>query len=240
VTSRHPRIACFIFARGGSKGLPGKNLLPLGGRPLIAHSIEVARKVPRVEAIIVSTDSEDIAEVARRHGAETPFRRPAELATDTAPEWQAWRHAIEWFQRERGGLDVFLSLPATSPFRSPEDVEACIDLLLEDAGTDAVVTVREADRSPFFNMVMLDGAGIASLVNRPNLVVGRRQDAPAVFDLTTVAYAVRPAFVMSRGGLFEGRLRTVLVPRERALDIDTPYDYEIATALTRWRETRMA
>lgn len=222
---------CFIFARGGSKGLPGKNIKPLAGKPLIAHSIAIARACPRIETVIVSTDDAAIADTARQWGAEVPFMRPAELATDIAPEWLAWRHAIEWFERERGAFDVFLSLPPTSPFRAVADVDACIDALAADTRADAVITVREAERSPYFNMVSLDPQGYAGLVMPPACGIARRQDAPRVYDITTVAYAVRPAYVRRADRLFAGAVRSVEVPAERALDIDTPYDFELAQAI---------
>lgn len=225
------RTVCFVFARGGSKGLPGKNVKLLAGKPLIAHSIEVARACPSIETVIVSTDDPQIADEARKWGAEVPFLRPAGLATDTAPEWLAWRHAIEWFERERGPFDVFLSLPPTSPFRSRADVEACIDALAGDPHADAVITVREAERSPYFNMVTLDAQGYAGLVIPPQGGISRRQDAPQVYDITTVAYAARPGYVQRADRLFAGAVRSVLVPAERALDIDTPYDFELAQAI---------
>ena len=225
------KAVCFIFARGGSKGLPGKNIRMLGGKPLVAHSIDIARANPRLSAVIVSTDDPAIAEAARAHGAEVPFMRPSELATDTAPEWLAWQHAVEWYRRERGEFDIFLSLPATSPFRFQEDVDACLDLLAGDPAADGVITVRDAERSPYFNMVTLDASYYAGLVIRPAGNVVRRQDAPEVFDVTTVAYAVRPTYILAGESLFDGRLRVVRVPAERALDIDTPYDFMLAEAI---------
>lgn len=233
-----PRSIGFIFARGGSKGVPGKNIKPLAGKPLIAYSIETARACSGLEAIIVSTDDPEIAATARAYGAEVPFMRPPELATDTASEWLAWRHAIEWVQAQRGAFDVFVSLPATSPFRDVADVEACIDTLRDDPATDIVITVREADRSPYFNMVRLDDAGYARVVLEPPTSVVRRQDVPSVYDVTTVAYATRPAYVLGASRLFEGKVRTVLVPAERALDIDTPHDFMIAECIARARAGR--
>jgi CMP-N-acetylneuraminic acid synthetase len=232
------RTVCFVFARGGSKGLPGKNIKPLAGKPLIGHAIGVARACARIETVIVSTDDPAIADVARSEGAEVPFMRPAVLATDTAPEWLAWRHAIDWFERERGPFDVFVSLPPTSPFRSLQDVESCIDALVSDPGADAAITVREAERSPYFNMVSLDPQGYAGLVIPPVGGIVRRQDAPRVYDITTVAYAVRPAYIHSADRLFAGAVRSVEVPAERALDIDTPYDFQLAQAIAMIRAGR--
>jgi len=229
------RAIGFIFARGGSKGLPGKNIKLLAGKPLIAYAIETARACLLLETVIVSTDDSEIAATARNFGAEVPFIRPADLATDASPEWLSWQHAIRWTQAHRGEFDAFVSLPATSPFRSTEDVVACIETLRADSGADVVITVREAERSPYFNMVRLDNAGYAHVVIESGAAVARRQDVPVVFDVTTVAYAARPAFVLNSSQLFGGKVRAVIVPAERALDIDTPYDFMIAECIARHR-----
>lgn len=225
------KARAFIFARGGSKGVPRKNIRPLGGKPLIAHTIEVALACPSLGGVLVSTEDAEIAEIARAHGAQVPFSRPPELAGDTASEWLAWRHAIDWVAENEGPFDLFVSLPATSPFRSVEDVEACIRILRDEPETDIVATVKAADRSPYFNMVEIAEDGGARLVIQPKGDVVRRQDAPPVFDMTTVCYVARPDFVRSRTGLFQGRLRVHEVPAERALDIDTPFDFAIAEYL---------
>lgn len=225
------KAQAFIFARGGSKGVPRKNVRPLAGMPLIGHSIQVALACPSLGSVIVSTDDDEIAQLAFELGAEVPFRRPADLATDTASEWLAWRHAVEWVQKNRGAFDAFVSLPTTSPFRAVEDVEACLDLLCADTKADVVATVKKADRSPYFNMVRIERDGAAQLVIQSQHGVTRRQDAPAVYDMTTVAYVARPDFIMRQSGLFEGRMRVVEVPPERALDIDTPLDFAIAEHL---------
>ena len=223
----------FIFARGGSKGVPRKNIRPLGGVPLIGWSIRVGRACASLETVIVSTDDAEIAEIAASLGAEVPFLRPAVLASDVASEWLAWQHAITWYRANRGGFDAFVSLPATSPFRAVGDVEACLAILREDPTADVVATVKKADRSPYFNMVELNPDGTARLVIPPAESVTRRQDAPPVFDMTTVAYVARPDFVLERATLFDGRLRVVEVPAERALDIDTPFDFAIADYIAR-------
>ncbi|MDB5790416.1 MAG: acylneuraminate cytidylyltransferase [Massilia sp.] len=225
-------IRAFIFARGGSKGIPRKNVQPVGGKPLIAHAIHTALQCPRLGRVTVSTDDPEIAEVAREYGAEVPFVRPAALAGDTSSEWLAWRHAIEWVEQNEAPFDVFVSLPATSPFRTVGDIQACIDLLASSPAIDIVVTVRKAERSPFFNMVKLDAQGCATLVmTGTDGAVTRRQDAPAVFDMTTIAYVARTGFIKTRNGIFEGRVGVVEIPAERALDIDTPYDLKLARLL---------
>ena len=227
------RVIGFIFARGGSKGVPGKNIKLLAGKPLIAYAIETAQACSLIETVIVSTDDLEIAAVAREYGAEVPFLRPVELAADNSPEWLSWQHAIRWTQTQRGVFDTFISLPTTSPFRAANDVTACIEELHSDPETDAVITVRESERSPYFNMVHLDDAGYARLIIEPAQTVARRQDVPSVFDITTVAYAARPTFVLNASRLFEGKVKTVRIPAERALDIDTPYDFMLAECIAR-------
>jgi len=225
------RTIAFIFARCGSKGVPRKNVRLVDGLPLIAYSIKTARQSPLVQRVIVSTDDEEIARVAREHGAEVPFMRPAELATDDSPEWLSWQHAVRAVGAS--SFDVFLSVPVTSPLRAVEDLERTIGAL--DGSTDVVLTVSEARRNPYFNMVQLDAAGYARIVIESAGGPTRRQAAPKVFDITTVAYVLRPDFILAHSSLFAGRVKTVTIPEERALDIDTPLDIEIAELLLRRR-----
>lgn len=221
----------FIFARGGSKGLPGKNIRLLAGKPLIAWSIEHAHSVKRIERVIVSTDSEEIAAVARDFGAEVPFMRPAELAKDDSPEWLAWRHALAFIKESEGDMpEVMLSVPATAPLRLPIDLENCLDAYAK-GDADVVIAVSEAYRSPYFNMVRENADGSVGLVIPPTSVIARRQDVPVVYDMSTVAYVVRSEFVLSSDSFFKGRVRAVQVPKERAIDIDTLFDFQIAEHL---------
>ena len=230
------KAVAIIFARGGSKGLPGKNIRPFGGKPLIAWSIEHALAVKRIEQVIVSTDSEEIADVARAYGADVPFIRPAELAGDKSPEWLAWRHALNFLLKTNGFLpEAMVSVPTTAPLRLPIDIENCLNLY-EKGDADVVITVTEAQRSPYFNMVTNNTDGTFGLVIPPLSTIERRQDAPAVFDITTVAYVARPDFVMSHNAMFEGRVRSVIVPTERAIDIDTLLDFQIAQCLLNIRK----
>lgn len=225
------KTIAFIFARGGSKGVPRKNVRVVDGKPLIVYSIETARQSTLVDRVVVSTDDEEIAAVAREAGAEVPFLRPAHLASDESPEWLSWQHAIQTVGPS--AFDIFLSVPVTSPLRAVEDLDAAVRAL--DEATDVVITVSAAHRSPYFNMVRLDGNGYARTVIEPTSGTFRRQDCPEVFDITTVAYAARPGFILNHNSLFAGRTKTVQVPVERALDIDTPLDLEIAEFLLRRR-----
>lgn len=221
----------FIFARGGSKGLPGKNVRLFCGKPLIAWSIEQALSVKRIKQVIVSTDSEEIAEISKSYGAKVPFLRPAELARDDSPEWLAWQHALSYLANGEGYIpEVMLSIPPTAPLRLIQDIEICLDEY-EKGGADIVITVAEAHRSPYFNMVKLKMDGTVGLVHPLKSAITRRQDVPVVYDMTTVCYVANANFVMKHGGLFEGRVRVAQVPIERAIDIDTLLDFQIAEYL---------
>ncbi|NUF53734.1 acylneuraminate cytidylyltransferase family protein [Acinetobacter seifertii] len=223
------RNFAFIFARGGSKGLPGKNIKPLAGKPLLRYSIDTALASDLIEQVFVSTDDQTIAEVAIEGGAIL-IERPNELASDQSPEWLSWRHAVEWATEHYGSFDGFVSLPATSPLRSQDDVEAAI-LKRQAETADICIAVTPASRSPYFNMVKYNKAGFVELVNQPEGEVSRRQDAPQVFDITTVVYATTPEFVLNNYGLFSGKVVSIEVPKARAVDIDDIYDFRLAEAI---------
>jgi N,N'-diacetyl-8-epilegionaminate cytidylyltransferase len=181
-----------------------------------------------VGAVIVSTDDEEIAATALADGAHVPMLRPAELATDTAPEWLAWRHAVaELAPLVPGcvGFKTFVAVPATAPLREPADIDRSCEALWS-SGADIVISVTPAKSSPYFNMVELVG-GRAKLAGG-TAGVTRRQDAPELFDITPVAYATTPAHIGRAEGIFDGEVAAVVVPEERALDIDTPWDLHLA------------
>ncbi|MCP1338550.1 acylneuraminate cytidylyltransferase family protein [Idiomarina sp. M1R2S28] len=219
----------FIFARGGSKGLPGKNIKPLAGKPLLQYSIDTAFASPSIDQVFVSTDDIEIAAVARAGGAIV-IDRPAKLASDISPEWLSWRHGVEWAQTHYGEFDGFVSLPATSPLRSIDDVERAI-ARRKSVGADICISITPASRSPYFNMVKQIGEGLVELVNKPRGEIVRRQDAPTIFDITTVVYVTTPNFLLSHYGIFSGKVTSVEVPKERAIDIDDIYDFKLAETI---------
>ena len=227
-----PQVVAVTFARGGSKGVPRKNIRPLGGKPLIAWSIETAKSCDLIDRVVVCTDDEEIADVARAYGAEVPFLRPAELAQDGSPEWLAWQHAIQELSRpdDAPPIGALVSVPATSPLRAVEDLNACIDLFFE-GNCDEVITVTEGARNPYYNMVTLDADQSAELVIKPDKPIYARQEAPQVYDMTTVAYVTRPEYVMNNCSHFDGRVKAAVIPAERALDIDTILDFQFAEFL---------
>ena len=220
-------IVAFIFARGGSKGLPGKNILSLDGKPLLAYSIDQAKSIKRINRIIVSTDSEEIAKVALKFGAEI-LMRPPNICEDDSPEFLSWKHAVNYLNKESLVTnDAIISIPTTSPLRSPLDLENCLDEF-EKYKPDAVVTVTDAHRNPYFNMVEKKHNGEVNLVLDNRGEISRRQDAPIMFDMTTVAYVLDAKFIINHNHLFEGRVRSVHIPIERSIDIDIDLDFKIA------------
>jgi N-acylneuraminate cytidylyltransferase len=224
-------VIAFIFARSGSKGLANKNIRNFAGKPLIAWSIEHAKSVSRIRRIIVSTDSEEIASIAKEYGAEVPFLRPKELATDESPEWLSWQHALNFVLSEEKKLpEVMVSLPVTAPLRYTLDVDNCLDSFYLNKA-DVVVTVTDSHRSPYFNMIKLNKNGSVELVINNNNNINRRQDAPVVFDMTTIAYVANPKFVIDNNSIFSGAVYSVNIPVERSIDIDTLLDFEIAEYL---------
>lgn len=229
------KAVAFIFARGGSKGLPGKNIRVFAGKPLIAWSIEHALAVKQIERVIVSTDSQEIAAIALEYGAEVPFMRPVELACDDSPEWLAWRHSLNYLLESTGKLpEAMVSVPPTAPLRIPLDIENCIEEY-EKGKVDVVIAVTDAHRSPYFNMVKFNADETVRLVNPVELSITHRQNVPVVYDMTTVCYVINPMFVMTHNAIFEGQVRAILVPPERAIDIDTLLDFQIAESIIKSR-----
>jgi CMP-N-acetylneuraminic acid synthetase len=222
----------FIFARGGSKGVPGKNIRNLCGKPLLAYSIMAAQNIDEISRVFVSTDDGNIADIGIKYGAEI-ISRPPELAQDNSPEWLAWLHAIEQLESQGESFDQFISLPTTSPLRSKNDIIKCMNLL--DEQTDIVVTMTETSRSPYFNMVREKNNYVKLLIEGEE-IYSRRQDVPTAYDMTTVAYVTRPEFVKNNNKIFDGRVKSVLVPRDRAIDIDDEVDFRVAEMLMREKQ----
>jgi len=226
----------FIFCRGGSKGVPRKNLRSVAGKPLLGHAVEVALDSKSLQRVIVSTDDHEIAEAAISYGAEVPFLRPVELAQDHSPELDAWQHALKFLENEHHNpqIDVFVSVPTTSPLRLSIDIDRCVDTLIQSQA-DIVLTIKKTTRNPYFNMIERNSQGKWELCKRTSGEVNQRQSAPEVFEITTVAYAARPAYIMSTDSLLDGKIEGCIIPEERTLDIDSEYDLLIAELLMQKR-----
>jgi N-acylneuraminate cytidylyltransferase len=203
----------------------------LNGKPLIGWAIELGLRCPSLDRMIVSTEDEEIAEVARRFGAETPFLRPKELAQDDSAELLSWQHCIRTLTESEGRApEVLATIPATAPLRAVADVEACIQKR-HDCSADLCLTVKVADRNPYFTMLTLEDSWVRMLIQPPQPIV-RRQDAPEVFDIVPVCYASRPEYILSTPRLLAGKICATVVPPERSIDIDTEMDFALAEFLS--------
>ena len=225
-----PRVLAVVPARGGSKGLPGKNLRPLAGLPLIEHSLRFAAMCPQIERTIVSTDSEEIAEVARTLGAEV-LARPGELAQDETPTWPVLRHALDTVDPDGERYDLLLLLDPTAPARLARDLEAALSALAREPAADGVVSVAEPDFNPIWQCVVERDGRLEHLVPEGARYL-RRQDAPRVLFIAGVLYLWRTAFVRREPkSWFRGRLLPLEIERVRAVSIDRSEDLEALAAL---------
>lgn len=221
------QVLALVTARGGSKGLPRKNVLPLAGRPLIAWSIQAAQQAACRPRVVVSTDDEEIAQAARDWGAEVPFLRPAELARDDSPHIDVILHAVGWLEREQGYRPQWvLLLQPTSPLRQARDIDQAL-ALARARGAESVVSVQEAP-APAHLLRTLDPAGRP----RPLLPSGpgyqRRQDQPALYALNGAIYLVSRRMLLSRAALMDQDTLALVMPPERSLDVDTAWDLHLA------------
>lgn len=222
-------ILCLINARGGSKGVPGKNIKPLNGKPLIGWSVDVARQSRLIKKVVVSTDSEEIARVATKHGASVPFIRPSELATDTAKQIDVVNHALKFLESMGERYDYVCILQPTCPLRSVEDVDGTLDLLIS-SGADSAITVTEVGgRHPRTLYKMHEGDQKVTPYVEKNTSGVMRQNFEALYWRTGAVYALRTS-VVKAGSLYGNDARGYKVPEERAFNIDTPFDFELTEA----------
>lgn len=226
-----PKFICTICARGGSKGVPGKNIRLLMDKPLIAHSIGQAKATGLFAAIAVSSDSDRILDAAREYGADLLIKRPAELASDTAGKLPAILHALTESEIRLGiTADYLIDLDATSPLRLPGDIQACADLLI-DTGASNVITGAPAHRSPYFNLVERAPDGTVQLSKQLPSPVLRRQDSPDCFDMNASIYGWRREVLRDDPKLFYPDTQIYVMPRNRSIDIDEELDFAIVTMI---------
>lgn len=219
-----------IPARGGSKRLPGKNVRDLGGKPLIGWSIACAARARRIDAWIVSTDSPAIARLARRCGGEVPFLRPKALSTDRASSYDVLRHAVRWWEEQRGPVAVAILLQPTSPLRASADVDAAL-ALFSRTRADAVVSVTPANPPPWWMVTLSKSGTPRPVVRRPRQFVTPGQLLPPAYVLNGAIYALRRDFLFRGTPVLEGKTRCYVMPRERSVDIDTEEDFLLADVL---------
>lgn len=228
---------CTICARGGSQGVKNKNILPLRGKPLIAHSILQAKRSGLFDLVAVSSDSEEIRKTALKWGADEVINRPMELATSTAAKLPAIQHAVLEIEKIKNiNFDVIVDLDATSPLRSVDDLIDSFKLFIKDDNASNLITGCSARRSPYFNLVEKNNHNdYVTLSKKSNTPIVRRQDTPLCYDLNASIY------IWWRRSLFENQSvildRTLFyeMPEERSIDIDTTLDLKIVRFLAKQR-----
>ena len=223
---RGDNVLVLIPARAGSKGLPRKNVLTVGGLPLIAWSILAAKESRYVDRVVVSTDGAEIANIARDYGADVPFLRPVHLATDTAPTEDVALHCLDQLEKEGSTYDLLALLQPTSPLRTGEDVDAALELL-GDRDAEAVVSVCKAEHGALLvNTLPADGDMSGFL--RPEAMRTPRQALGRYYRINGAIYAARCARLRSGGWFFGPGSYAYVMPRERSVDVDEEYDLRVA------------
>ena len=233
---------CVIAARGGSQGVPGKNIRSLLGKPVIARAIATALQAPEIERVVVSTDSIAIADVAKAAGAEVPFLRPAELARSDTGKFQVWQHALKTCEEMTGEhYDLYVDIDCTNPLIEPVDISGAISLYRSrrtaGVAVDAVFTIARARRNPYFNLVEPDATGALRMSKSMGATVLSRQRAPAVFEHVAGVYVLDPEYLRRASHLLDGHAEGYEVPEDKAMDIDSELDFLLIEFLLGRRTT---
>jgi len=228
------KIIATICARGGSKGILGKNIKLLAGKPLLQYSIESARACRLIDRLVVSTDDLKIKQVAKKCGVEIPFMRPKSLATDKASRPAAVLHAVKTAEKYwQESYDIVIDLGNVSPLRTGEDISKAIKQLVTTPKTNLVLSACEPDRNPYFNMVELNKNNYAKIVKQQKGKFTTRQSSPLVYAMNDAIFAMwKKSLFKSQSFLMPNR-RVYLMPKERSIDIDTQLDFEIAEFLVK-------
>lgn len=214
-----------VPARGGSKGIPGKNIRQLAGQPVIAWTIKTALACPVLNRVIVSTDDEEIAEISRQYGAEVPFRRRAELAQDDTPDLPVYQDALSWLaENEDYYPDIVVWLRPTAPLRTVSDIEAAVNMLAE-TGADYVRSVCPAEHHPYWMKKLENDRLIPFLKDSNESIYYQRQLLPPVYRLNGAVDAIWRRTVMERGLPYDGDIRGYVMPLERSIDLDGELDF---------------
>ena len=217
---------CTICARGGSKGVPNKNIRPMGGKPLIVHSVLQAQLSGLFEAIAVSSDSPEILDISKKFGVDYSIFRPQELASDSAPKLPAIQHCVNEVERISGeNFDVIVDLDVTAPLRLTKDIEGAVRLL-EEKNVSNVITGCPARRSPYFNLVERDEDNYVRLSKPTEQIIARRQDAPECFDMNASIYVWKREGLIGRKSIFNADTLLFVMPEERSIDVDHEWEFE--------------
>lgn len=218
-----------IGARGGSKGVPGKNFRDMQGKPLIEWSLDQLFNCNRIDHVVVSSDDPAIYDHGIKRGGLDIGLRPSELATDTAGKFNVWQHALSEVEKLVGPVDTFVDLDCTSPLRLDEDLEGALDLYTAEQ-PDMVMSCTESRKNPYFNILELTNGRLGVSKPLPGGVLARQQ-APKVYDHVGLVYILRAGYLKEASALFDGRVIPFEVPNERGLDVDSPFDWDVVEFL---------
>lgn len=227
------KILAIIPARGGSKGIPNKNIKLINGKPLIAHTIEEAIRSKYIDKIIVSTDDAEIAKISRQYGAEIPFMRPPHLAKDDTPGIEPIIHALNWFKSNNQEFDYVICLQCTSPFRKVEQVDEALEKLMK-SNSDSIVSVCESEVSPYWMKKIENGEMKDFLNDIP--FYGRRQDTPKIYRLNGAIYISNIETLSKNKSWYSENTLAYIMDRESSIDIDDMIDFKFAEFLMKERE----
>ena len=219
------RTLVVIPARGGSKGIPHKNIKPLNGKPLICYSIDVARQFTSDENICVTTDDDEIIKVVEDYGLKVPFKRPDELATDHCGSNEVIQHAYQFYADKGLQYDTILLLQPTSPFRKMEFLKEAVSLY--DDSIDMVTSVKLSSCNPYYDGFEEDEEGLLR-ISKGDGTIERRQDAPSVWQQNGSIYVINPKSLMEKGMAHFCRIRKYAMSELYSVDIDNPFDWKIA------------
>lgn len=223
-------ILCTICARGGSKGIPGKNKAIVAGRPLIAYTLETAKECDYFDDIIVSTDDEEIMNIASGYGIPAPFKRPEHLSKDDTAKIDVIRHAVEWAENNwHKKYDIIIDLSVVSPLRTVEDIKNSIELLINEKA-DNVFSVSPPYRNPYYNMVEIVNEKIKLVKELPKNLT-RRQDAPVVYDMNDSINVWWKKILFKEDTTFNDNTKIYIMPRHRGIDIDEPFDLLVVSLI---------
>lgn len=222
------RMLAIVPARGGSKGLRGKNIKMLAGKPLIAWTIDTAKECRMIDKIVVSTDDTEIASIAKRYGAEAPFLRPAELAADSTSMIDVIGHCIKWLEEQKDKYDLVILLQPTSPLRSVKDIENVIKTLFK-LNARSIISVCEVDHHPYWTNTLPDDHSMKEFINLNANV--NRQNLPAYYRLNGAVYLSFIDYFKKYKGFYGKSTYAYIMPKERSVDIDSNLDLKLAEVL---------
>lgn len=233
------KIICVISARGGSKGLPNKNIKNLLGKPLIVWSIMQAKKVKEIHRVVVCTDSKKIQSIAIKAGAESPFLRPKKISNSKVGKFKVFKYALEAYEKYyQENYEIYLDLDCTNPLRTPKDISNCISkfrYLKKKRDVGAVFTICEARKNPYFNLLELNNSRSLKVSKKLKNDILRRQDAPKVFEHVASIYAIDPNYIRNNVNLLDGHTEGYNIGQNKSLDIDSKFDYQLIEFLMKKR-----